>query len=428
MQLDSQTQAIMLLTVTFGKAAQADVKPLSGEEWNRFAGWLKDQKLEPSHLIEETLTELLADWQGVDRHITLPRLGRGGAMGLAVEKWQRAGVWVLTRSDPDYPVRLKQRLKGQSPPVLFGCGSRRLLNQGGVAVVGSRHASESDLDTTSQLGAEIASRGHSVVSGGARGVDQCAMLGALEREGTAVGVLADSLLRAATSAMYRKHLASGNLVLVSPFNPEAGFHVGNAMGRNRYIYCLADRAVVISSSLDKGGTWQGATQALQAGWVPLWVMAGGTAGSGNPELIRRGGQPWEPGDFAGLFDSQESASTPSPDTAHERGGTLSATHAEQPAQNLRAAAAASRNPHDEFYALFLRRLEVLTSEEALSTEAISKQFNLKQTQVEAWLKQGVGEKRIRKLSRPARYRYEKQQAGQQLNLPVAVSSGLVGQC
>ena len=54
----------------------------------------------------------------------------------------------------------------------------------------------------------------------------------LGREGTAAGVLADSLLRAATSAFYRKHLTAANLVFVSPLNPEAGFNVGNAMGRN----------------------------------------------------------------------------------------------------------------------------------------------------------------------------------------------------
>jgi hypothetical protein len=92
------------------------------------------------------------------------------------------------------------------------------------------------------------------VSGEARGIDETAMLSALEHQGTAIGVLADRLLRAATSAKYRKHLMVNNLVLVSPFNPEAGFNVGNAMARNRHIYCLADAAVVVSSTRDKGGT------------------------------------------------------------------------------------------------------------------------------------------------------------------------------
>ena len=136
MQVDNQAQAIMLLTVAFGKSAHAEAKPLSGKEWGRFAGWLKERELQPSFLLEGNLGEILTDWKGVDPAITLDRLdqllGRGGALALALEKWQRAGLWVLTRSDSDYPGRLKQRLKAQSPPVLFGCGNRRLLNQGGV--------------------------------------------------------------------------------------------------------------------------------------------------------------------------------------------------------------------------------------------------------------------------------------------------------
>ena len=423
MQVDGQAQAIMLLTVAFGKSVHAEAKPLSGKEWGKFAGWLKERELQPSFLLEGNLGEILTDWKGMDPAITLDRLdqllGRGGALALALEKWQRAGLWVLTRSDPDYPGRLKQRLKAQSPPVLFGCGNRRLLNQGGVAVVGSRNATEGDLGITSELGAEIASRGQSVVSGGARGVDQHAMLGALEREGTAVGVLADRLLRVATSAIYRKYLTAHNLVLVSPFNPEAGFHVGNAMARNRYIYCLADRAVVISSSLDKGGTWHGAVEAMQAQWVPLWVMAADRESSGNPELVRRGAKPWEPGDFGQLFGIQTAAPAASQETAREKGAVPSAARA---AETGRQVFVGMSSPTDEFYEFFLRRLNALTSGDALTPDDISNRLNLKKPQVNAWLGQGVREKRIRKLNRPVRYRVESQQTGQQqLDLPVEIS-------
>jgi predicted Rossmann fold nucleotide-binding protein DprA/Smf involved in DNA uptake len=221
-------------------------------------------------------------------------LGRSGALGLALEKWQRAGLWVMTRSDPDYPGRLKKRLKLEAPPVLFGCGNRRLLDQGGIAVIGSRAASEEDLAYTSHLGAEIASQGFSVVSGGARGVDEAAIAGALEREGTAVGVLSDSLLRATTTAKYRQGLMAKNLALVSPFNPEAGFDVGNAMARNKYVYCLADAAVVVATSKESGGTWNGAIEDLKRGWIPLWVKRHDDPDSGNAALVERGAK-WLPG-------------------------------------------------------------------------------------------------------------------------------------
>ena len=84
------------------------------------------------------------------------------------------------------------------------------------------------------------------------------MLGALQSEGTSIGVMANNLLRASTFEKYREHLRSGNLILVSPFSPEAGFNVGNAMSRNKCIYCLSDAAVAVNSEPQKGGTWYGA--------------------------------------------------------------------------------------------------------------------------------------------------------------------------
>ena len=115
---------------------------------------------------------VLAGW--IDRSVSVARLeqlmGRGTALGLSLEKWQRAGLWILTRSDPEYPERLKRRLRSESPAVLFGSGNKALLNKGGIAVVGSRDASEEDLAFTEKLGKEAATQGYSIVSGGARGV------------------------------------------------------------------------------------------------------------------------------------------------------------------------------------------------------------------------------------------------------------------
>jgi predicted Rossmann fold nucleotide-binding protein DprA/Smf involved in DNA uptake len=295
MSISNQTQAVLLLTTYLGKPTEGEPKPLSPTEWGRFAQWLKDHEVFPDALLEQDPAGVLADW--VDRTVTPERirhlLARAGALGLAAEKWERAGLWVLTRAGPVYPARLKKRLKTNSPPVLFGCGRRSLLNQGGIAVVGSRYPSKQDLAFTTHLGGEAALQGLSVVSGGARGVDEAAISGALEREGTAVGVLSNSLLRAATSAKYRKALMAGDLALVSPFNPEAGFDVGNAMARNRYIYCLADAAIVIAAGKGKGGTWNGATENLRKGWVPLWVKSHQDPASGNSELVKRGAQ-WLP--------------------------------------------------------------------------------------------------------------------------------------
>ena len=125
------------------------------------------------------------------------------------------------------------------------------------------------------------------------------MQATLEREGTAVGMLADGLLRAAMSAAWRKRLLSGDLVLTSAVNPEAGFHVGHAMTRNRYVYCLADAAVVVASAAGRGGTWNGAVDGLKGGWVPVWTRRNRSTSSGNPELVTRGAR-WLPEPLASL--------------------------------------------------------------------------------------------------------------------------------
>ena len=285
-----QAQAILLLTASLGSADVGHARPLSNSEWARFAIWLQDHDLAPDSLLDRGWRDVLAGW--TDPAVPLVRLeallNRGAALGLSLERWQRAGLWVLTRSDIDYPVRLKKRLRAKAPATLFGCGNRRLLNAGGVAVVGSREADADDLRFANALGRQAADQARTVVSGGARGIDQRAMLGALENEGTAVGVLADNLLRSATSAKYRKYLMSNDLALVTPFNPEARFHVGSAMARNKYIYCLAEVGVAVCSKPARGGTWNGAVENLDAAWVPLWVRPNDSPLSGNSGLVRRG--------------------------------------------------------------------------------------------------------------------------------------------
>ena len=436
----TRTQATMLLTATLGRSDQSGAKPLSIREWARFAAWLKDHGLEPASLLKCDLPSVLSEW--TDGSIKVSRLeellGRGGALGLALERWQRAGLWVITRSDPEYPRRLKERLRQGSPPVLYGCGDRTLLDRGGIAVVGSRDATEEDLAFTERLGSDAAGQGLAVVSGGARGVDQRAMLGAVGNEGVAVGVLADSLLRSTTSAKYRKHVASGRLALISPFNPEARFNVGNAMNRNRYIYCLSDAAVVIGSKTGKGGTWSGAIENLEAGWVPLWVKRSPDAGSGNPELVARGAR-WLPeelgslgclakGDQASLRHEGQAHDLPSPgEIQPSTSTTTEARPSESPmvgngrlVTGLRNEKAPRPSPATPaipespgFYELFLVRLAELASEAPLRTDEVCERLDdVEKSQIKKWLQRGVMDGEIEKLTRPVRYRRKKLEVAQ----------------
>lgn len=290
--LSEDNQSILLLTARFGESNPGDPTPLTGLEYGRLAQWLHERQMTPRDL----MMEFEANSQGWDdpkRKVTKDRLafllGRGLTMSLALEKWNSAGIWILTRADRDYPERLRLKLGDQRPPVLFGVGDIKLLDRGGVSVVGSRKINDDDSDFAQRLGALAASSGMNVVSGGAKGVDETAMLSALHAEGTAVGILADGLMKRALSGKWQPAIKSNDLCLISAAHPGAGFNVGNAMARNKYIYCLSDYGVVVRSD-QKGGTWEGANEAIKKDLAPVFVRAQSDA-AGNKALLKAGARP-----------------------------------------------------------------------------------------------------------------------------------------
>ena len=412
MSLSANAQAVLLLTAYFNKAGDTAVRPLTNKEWGKFALWLKDKGLRPESLLTGKIAELLVGWS--DSKMSLDRLeqlmNRGSAMALAVEKWSRAGLWIITRSDPDYPQRLKKRLKNDSPPILFGCGNRSILNQGGIAVIGSRNTSEADLTFSRDLGIKTAEGAFSIVSGGARGVDEAAMLGALETEGTVIGVMADSLLKASSSRKYRQHIMNNNLVLISPFYPEAGFSPGNAMQRNKYIYCLSDSAVAVHSGT-KGGTWNGAIENINKQWVPLWVKETQDSEAGNAQLVAKGAR-WLPqsiDDFTVdglLIDLPSNPAREVTDSPLSQNlSTREPVSDYQPEETLVEQEGPIKLQDASFYGLFLLKIQTLCQQQALGIDELMTATDLHKSQLTAWLKQAVEEGKVNKLNRPVRYQW-----------------------
>ncbi len=310
--ISPRTQVALLLTARIAASSTDVSQPLDVREWNALARWLAARDLALEDLVQGDVDGILADWDdrrlGRDRLLAL--LDRGHALAMVVERWLATGLWILGRSDPEYPARLRERMKESAPPLLFGYGEVRHFRNRGVAIVGSRNAPDHDLRVAEDLGRAVSAAGYNVVSGGARGVDDRAATGAFAAEGTVIAVVADSLVKNAAKRQYRERLLRGALALATPYSPEAGFSAGNAMGRNRLIYCLADAAVAVCSANGSGGTFGGAMNNLKGGWVPLWVTPTDDPGSGNPALVEAGAG-WLPdlGALAidALFDWPESA-------------------------------------------------------------------------------------------------------------------------
>jgi len=404
MSTPPRTQAVLLLTSHLSKPKKDSFRPLTPREWGRFSKWLKDSLLVPEDLLSGNVSEKLSGWS--DEKISIDRLesliSRGASLSIAMEKWLRAGLWVMTRSDPDYPNFLKDRLRLDAPALLFGSGNRSLLKGGGLAVVGSRKISEDDLNFSKILGQFTAQDGHTIVSGGAKGVDETAMLGALEVEGTVIGVLSDSLLRVSLSAKYREHLVSKNLVLVSPFYPEAGFNVGNAMQRNKYIYCLSNAAFVVQSGTS-GGTWNGAMENIKKNWVPIWVRKSDAPSLGNEQIVQKGGN-WvssnpEDINFQKLFDLNI-----------EKNREIDIKETSVYSSETKITSEVSENMCDKIHSYedFIKEIKPVLENKEIKTKDLYELLGIEKKIFNKWIKIGVENDKIIKLTRPVRYIWSKQ--------------------
>jgi predicted Rossmann fold nucleotide-binding protein DprA/Smf involved in DNA uptake len=320
--LSPNTQAILLLTAPLMVGRGTPTPDLLGAgDYKRLARHLREIERQPAGLLGPDAGDILRSCQAVVdgdrlRHL----LGRGFLLSQAVERWQSRAIWVISRADADYPRRLKLRLREDAPPVLYGCGDIHLLDNGGLAVVGSRDADDALIDYTLSIGTLAARAGRAIVSGGAKGIDQAAMRGALEAGGQVCGVLADSLEKTAMQREHRNMLLDGQLVLISPYDPGAGFNVGHAMQRNKLIYALADASLVVSSDVDKGGTWAGAVEQLdRLRFVPIYVRSIGAPSRGLDALLKKGALAWPNPDDVESFEAIFTARPPTaPDS--DQGG------------------------------------------------------------------------------------------------------------
>jgi len=294
-ELSANTQAILLLTAPLTTSrATTGATPLTLSEYRTLARRLKELGRQPSDFTTTEADDLIDEFRGLFERERLKALvTRGLQLSHAVEQWRSRAIWVCSRADPNYPPRLKQRLRESAPPILYGCGDIGLLNTGGLAVAGSRSVDQNLLDYTESIG-ELASRARvTIVSGAARGVDQAAMRGTLNAGGLAVGVAADHLDRMALAPENRPPLMDGQLALVSPYDPTIGFHVGNAMARNKIVYALADASLVVNCDAGRGGTWAGAIEQLnKLKFVTVFVRTTGARSEGNEALIAQGARKW----------------------------------------------------------------------------------------------------------------------------------------
>jgi len=153
--------------------------------------------------------------------------------------------------DAAYPANLREI---QAPPArLYVRGALAEDDALAIAIVGSRAATPYGLAVAERLGADLAARGVTVVSGLARGIDSAAHRGALRAGGRTIAVLGsgvDVIYPPENRRLAGEIEARG--ALVSQFAPGTAPLAGYFPARNRVIAGLSLGVVVVEAASRSG--------------------------------------------------------------------------------------------------------------------------------------------------------------------------------
>jgi DNA processing protein len=188
--------------------------------------------------------------------------------GRTERRMRALGGWSLTPLDADYPPRL--HAIEEPPPVIYGIGSRSLLQEERlVAVVGTRRPTAVGRDLATRIGRRLTESGVTVVSGLAVGVDGAAHLAALEADALTVAVVGGGLDEpgpARHRRLVRRIMEQG--AVISEFAPGVRPTRGTFPRRNRIISGLALGTIVVEAPA-RSGALITARHALEQGRILL---------------------------------------------------------------------------------------------------------------------------------------------------------------
>ena len=224
---------------------------------------------------------------------------------------------------------------------------------------------------------------------------------------------------------HRNLLLNGQLVLISPYDPNAGFNVGNAMQRNKLIYALADASLVVSADLNKGGTWTGAVEQLdKLKLVPVYVRSTGGSSPGLDALCSKGALGWPNPQNAEAFEAVFEVTSPAQVASPQPGfvlfsedglsGLAPITPPYSPTTPVTAALSEPTPPHaavsvdeaptptpaDTLFAAVRAAIQRLLKSPMKEAE-VAAALNVSTTQAKAWLQRLADEGVLEKRTKPA---------------------------
>lgn len=184
------------------------------------------------------------------------------------EKVLKAGVWIVTEDDPNYPPLLKEI--PNPPAALYGkgtlLGGQFLDNKISIGIVGTRRTTAYGLQATDVIVRDLVSAGMIITSGLALGIDTKAHQTALDAEGATIAVvgsgLDDSVLFPQENRKLMRRIIDSGGAMISEYPPFTKARREYFPMRNRILSGLS-RGVAVIEAREKSGALITARFALE---------------------------------------------------------------------------------------------------------------------------------------------------------------------
>ncbi len=228
-------------------------------------------------------------------------------------------IELLTWEDARFPPRLRDL--PDAPIVLFMRGRLKREDDFAVAIVGTREASAESMERSTTLARELASRGLTIVSGLAAGIDTAAHRGALDvEEGRTLAVLGSGIrvIHPRENAELAGHITRRG-ALLSEFMPNAPPRGPQLMARDRIVSGLSQAVIVVEAGAKSGSLDTAAKARKQKRGV---LAIPGSPGADG--LLRGGASPleWTKINFDQLADRIRTGNASTEDSAPQQPSLL----------------------------------------------------------------------------------------------------------
>jgi len=206
---------------------------------------------EPENILKAPLKELIAA-SGIGQKIAQKiRSVKKEDLNKELTQAKSLGLKILTLDEPDYPENLKNI--PDPPIVLYVKGELKPEDKFSIGIVGSRRASFYGLNNAEKFASDLSSKGFTIISGMARGIDTYAHQGAIKAGGRTIAVMGSGFNRIYPEE--NKELANEitkNGAVISEFPLDTEPFKQNFPRRNRVISGLSLGVLVVEAARNSG--------------------------------------------------------------------------------------------------------------------------------------------------------------------------------